>query len=213
MSGSHEVIAGDSLLRLREIEADKVDAVITDPPYSSGGAFRSDRAKSTGAKYLSSEGSANELPDFFGDNRTDRALLAWSSIWMAECWRIARQGAAIAVFTDWRSLPTFSDALQVAGWTWRGVGVWVKPQARSRPTKGGLWNNSEFILWGSRGERHAEQCLPGSWATTAPSRADRLHQTEKPPGNPSGPGAVGAAGWCDFGPVRGVGCYSGSGGD
>lgn len=37
------VIQGDSLEVLRTIPDECVDAVITDPPYSSGGQFRSDR--------------------------------------------------------------------------------------------------------------------------------------------------------------------------
>jgi site-specific DNA-methyltransferase (adenine-specific) len=101
-------------------------------------------------------------------------------MWLAECYRIARPGAAIATFTDWRSLPVFSDALQIAGWTWRGVGVWVKPAGRTRPTKGGLWNDTEFILWGSKGVRTHTVYLPGTWITAAPDSRIRHHVTEKP---------------------------------
>lgn len=89
-------------------------------------------------------------------------------------------GGGIAMFCDWRSLPTFSDALQAGGWSWRGIGVWVKPQHKSRPTAGGLWNDTEYVLWGSRGPRAEGECLPGTWQVPAPSPTTRLHPTEKP---------------------------------
>lgn len=84
------------------------------------------------------------------------------------------------MFCDWRSLPTFSDALQAGGWSWRGVGVWVKPQSTSRPTVGGFWNDTEFILWGSKGPRTSGESLPGTWTMRSPRSAERRHATEKP---------------------------------
>lgn len=177
----HTVIAGDSLRVLTELDADAVDAVVTDPPYSSGGAFRSDRGGSAREKYLSTGSDAlDRLPEFYGDNRTERGLLLWSTLWLAECWRVTRPGGAIAMFCDWRSMPTFSDALQAGGWSWRGVGVWRKPPGKSRPVLGGLWNDTEMILWGSKGVRTAGECLPGTWDTAAPASSSRLHPTEKP---------------------------------
>lgn len=179
--GNYRIEAGDSMRLLAGIESGTVDAIVTDPPYSSGGAFRSDRGGSARTKYLQTgAASLDRLPEFYGDSRTERGLLLWSSLWLAECWRIAKDGAAIAVFCDWRSLPTFSDALQVGGWSWRGTGVWIKPKSRCRPTLGGLWNDTEYVLWGSRGARGSGECLPGTWQCAAPASGTRLHVTEKP---------------------------------
>lgn len=169
---------GDSLARMTRLADGSIDAIITDPPYSSGGAFRSDRAGPANEKYAAGK-QLDRLPEFFGDSRTERGLLLWSALWLGECWRVARAGAAIAVFTDWRSYPTMSDALQAGGWSWRGVGVWIKPPGRSRPISGGLWNDTEFVLWGSKGPRSGE-CLPGTWTVAAPRSDLRLHATEKP---------------------------------
>lgn len=177
-----EIKQGDSLRLLQDLPDDSVDAVVTDPPYSSGGMFRADRQKGTLEKYLHTGAeSADRLPEFYGDSRTERGLLLWSSLWLAETWRITKRGGGIAVFCDWRSLPTFSDALQVGGWVWRGIGVWVKPPGKSRPTPGGLWNDSEYILWGSKGPRaEGADYLPGTWQVAAPASKHRLHPTEKP---------------------------------
>lgn len=174
-----QLTQGDSLRLLQELPDCSVDAVITDPPYSSGGAFRADRQRPTSSKYVSGKESLI-LPEFYGDSRTERGLLLWSSLWLAEAWRVTVPGGAIAVFCDWRSLPTVSDAIQVGGWSWRGTGVWVKPLDKSRPIKGGLWNDTEYILWASRGPRVGGDYLPGSWSTAAPSSTTRQHPTEKP---------------------------------
>ena len=171
---------GDAMRLLAELPADSVDLVLTDPPYSSGGAFRSDRAGKTTAKYSSTGSVAEKLPEFHGDSRTERGLLLWSALWLGEAWRVTKPGGAIAVWCDWRSLPTVSDAIQAGGWSWRGIGIWQKPQHRSRPTMGGLWNDTEYILWGSKGPRNSGECLPGHWLAAAPSAAARLHATEKP---------------------------------
>jgi tRNA G10 N-methylase Trm11 len=42
-----QLFQGDSLKILQELPGGSVDAVITDPPYSSGGAFRTDRVQGT----------------------------------------------------------------------------------------------------------------------------------------------------------------------
>lgn len=88
-----DLVRGDSLRLLAEMPDGVVDAVVTDPPYSSGGAFRSDRAGSAKAKYLSTDrATVDRVPEFFGDNRTERGLLLWSSLWLAEAWRVTRDG-------------------------------------------------------------------------------------------------------------------------
>ena len=42
-----DIRQGDALLRLREMPTDSYDAVISDPPYASGGMSMSEKAKST----------------------------------------------------------------------------------------------------------------------------------------------------------------------
>jgi site-specific DNA-methyltransferase (adenine-specific) len=56
------------------------------------------------------------------------------------------------MFTDWRQLPTTTDALQCGGWVWRGLGVWDKTES-ARPNMGGLANQCEYIAWGTAGPR------------------------------------------------------------
>jgi site-specific DNA-methyltransferase (adenine-specific) len=177
---SWTILQGDSLLVLPTLADESVDGVITDPPYSSGGQFRGDRTSSTGSKYQRSDTEA-EYPDFDGDSRDVRGFLAWASLWLAECWRVTRRGGVVAAFIDWRMLPTMTDAIQAGGWTWRGVGVWHKVNAR--PAMGRYRAECEFVVWGSKGAMPVDRgvpVLPGHWTYSPVPTADREHQTEKP---------------------------------
>ena len=68
---------------------------------------------------------------------------------MAECGRVLRDGAPGLLFTDWRQLPLTTDALQCAGFTWRGVAVWDKTEG-VRPQLGRFRNQAEYVVWAAR---------------------------------------------------------------
>ncbi len=175
MSTVHQ---GDCIPWLRRLPPGSADGLITDPPYSSGGAFRADRTGSTAVKYLDHDGDgAGKLADFHGDNRDTRGLLAWSHLWLSAAYDAMREGAFIAIFTDWRQLPTMSDALQAGGFVWRGVFVWHKPSAR--PQQGRPASACEYAVWGSKGAMGMDG-PPHAGHVTCPPPSDRLHQTEKP---------------------------------
>lgn len=171
---------GDSLAVLRQLPDASIDAVITDPPYSSGGFTRGDRTGDTKAKYLQSDsGNRDRLEDFAGDNRDQRGFAFWCTLWLSECLRIARPGSPIALFTDWRQLPITTDALQAGGWVWRGIVPWWKPSAR--PQAGRSTSSCEYVVWGSRGPMpvdYSAPVLPGFYQASPPR--DRDHITQKP---------------------------------
>ena len=89
-------------------------------------------------------------PSFTGDNRDQRGYAYWSALWLSECLRIAKPGAPICLFTDWRQLPVSTDMLQAGGWVWRGIVVWDKTEG-ARPTMGRFKAQAEFIVWASNG--------------------------------------------------------------
>lgn len=176
----HTMHQGDALAVLRDLPTASVDAVITDPPYNSGGRTMSDRTKASArGKYVSGD-AGHDLADFTGDNRDQRSYVTWLSLVLAECLRVSRPGAHCLVFTDWRQLPATSDALQVGGWTWQGTIVWHKPVAR--PRRGGFKANAEFILWGTNGPYDGKRdlYLPGVFSASQPSGRQRRHITQKP---------------------------------
>ncbi len=126
-----------------------VDLVLTDPPYSSGGQFRSDRAARPSTKYINSDSVITCRDDFTGDNMDQRSFLAWASLWLTDALLIANDGAAICLFTDWRQLPVMSDALQCGGWVWRNIVTWWKPGIRMQ--RGRFSSSAEYVLYGSKG--------------------------------------------------------------
>lgn len=178
--GSATLYLGDSLDMLQGLAEASVDAVITDPPYSSGGAFRGDRAMDTKTKYLSSgSGNHDKTQDFGGDNRDQRSFHFWSALWAAAALRVAKPGAPALLFSDWRQLPISTDYLQAGGWVWRGIVPWAKKTAR--PQMGRFSAQCEYVIWGSAGPMPLERgvgCLPGFYEFAYPS--DREHITQKP---------------------------------
>jgi site-specific DNA-methyltransferase (adenine-specific) len=167
---------------LRRLPPASVDAVITDPPYSSGGAFRGDRTRPATTKYVK-HGVRAAGPDFGGDTRDQRGFLAWATLWLSECFRTTRPGGVACVFTDWRQLPVTSDALQAAGWTWRGIVVWDKTEA-VMPHPGRFRQQAEFVVWGSRGPMALDGqrlVLPGVFRHSSNWRRKR-HIAGKPEG-------------------------------
>lgn len=175
------VLHGDCLDVLRQLPDGCVDAVVTDPPYSSGGAFRGDRANSTDKKYQSS-GLAAYFPAFGGDNKDQRSFMIWCSLWMGELLRASKGGAMLCAFTDWRQLPATTDAVQCGGWVWRGVVPWDKINARPMPNS--FRAQAEYIVHASNGPRDFETegatYADGVLRVQTPPTSEREHSTQKP---------------------------------
>jgi site-specific DNA-methyltransferase (adenine-specific) len=171
------IVNGDSLAILSTIPTGTFDAVVADPPYSSGGAFRTDKSRDTAGKYQ--QGNSRErYPDFSGDSRDQRSYLAWATMWLAECLRVTRAAGIAMIFSDWRQLPTMTDALQAGGWIWRGIVPWDK--RRARPAMGSFTNQCEYVVWGSSGPIDRTTApLPGFYSIHVDPR-EKLHIAGKP---------------------------------
>ncbi|WP_082761825.1 DNA-methyltransferase [Mycolicibacterium mucogenicum] len=167
---------GDALAVLAELPDACVDAVICDPPYSSGGMVRADRMGSTRTKYVVSD-AKHDLADFGGDNRDQRGYQYWCALWLAECLRITKPGGVLCQFTDWRQLPATTDAIQAGGWVWRGLIPWIKPNAR--PQQGRFTSHAEYVVWGTKGPRELAGDIMDGYFMSNPPRS-REHITQKP---------------------------------
>ena len=172
-----EIINGDALKVISSYSPGTFDAVITDPPYASGGRTQAEKNKPTSKKYSSM--GENAPPDFEGDSMDQRSWTNWAAEWLTAARRASRPGAPVCVFIDWRQLPSLTDAIQRAGWIWRGIAIWDK--GNSRPQRGRFRQQSEFIVWGSNGDMPISRpvpCLPGVFKYGNPQ--NRIHLTEKP---------------------------------
>jgi len=160
----------------------KVDLVLTDPPYSSGGAMRSDRNLQPSAKYRLT-GTIKYNPEFSGDNRDQRSFTIWASIWMGDALKATRPGGALLCFIDWRNLPCVIDAVQVGGWVYRGIVPWDKGGA-TRPDKGWFSSQCEYIVTSTNGPLHRGAGAPGICQSGVLRHgvvgATKEHITEKP---------------------------------
>src|SRR5690606_3081274 len=121
-------------------------------------------------------------PTFTGDARDQRSLAYWSTLWLSACRDVAKESAYCLVFSDWRQVPTFTDALQAAGWTWRGTIVWNKGRGSRSPHKGYFRHQCEYIVWGTNGgvPRPTDRG-PFDGCYTIPNKlSDKHHITGKP---------------------------------
>ena len=125
------ILHGDSLQILRQFEPNSFDAIITDPPYASGGSSQTTKNRSTNEKY-SSMSKEKALPDFDSDQMDQLSWMFWTAAWLQDARSIAKPGAPVCLFIDWRQLPAMTLALQWAGWTWRGVAGGIKSPAARR---------------------------------------------------------------------------------
>jgi hypothetical protein len=137
------IIRGDTLSVLKTFPDALFGGIVTDPPYASGAADQNARQKSTAQKYCSVK-SGKPLPDFEGDSKDQRSWTRWMTEWLTEARRVTMPGAPICLFIDWRQLPNMTDALQWAGWLWRGILVWDK--TNSRPQHGRFRQQAEFVV-------------------------------------------------------------------
>jgi len=161
-----------------------VGALVTDPPYSSGGRTAMERSsRSTSEKYQTS-GLAKYFEDFFGDNRDQRSWIMWMSLWISLTLRITKPGGMLCLFSDWRQLPAATDALQAGGAIWRGIAVWDKKDCRPQPDR--FRASVEYIVWDTNGARKYAMkdkdavYLPGVFRYAAPLSSVRVHATQKP---------------------------------
>ncbi len=172
---------GDSRDLLRMMPAGSVDAIVTDPPYGSGGFTAAERMRSAKEKYVNRGASCQStLPDIDGDALHPEEWVRRMQEWLAECRRVLTpDGSVFAAFIDWRNGPTLLRLVMGAGIKVRGMAVWDKGLS-SRPYRGGFRNQAEYVIWGGLGRLPRQDVfLPGVLRHTSKTNGKR-HITEKP---------------------------------
>lgn len=98
------LINGDALTVLRQMEAESVNFIITDPPY--GVDFQSGRVEKARRK----DKIAN-----------DKAPFIW---WLYDAFRVLAVGGGLLCFSRWDVQQVFIDAMKIAGFSVKSVIVW-----------------------------------------------------------------------------------------
>jgi DNA modification methylase len=119
---------GDCLEVMRSLEADSVDAVVTDPPYdlvSVTKRFGGSGARNTPAMNTP-EGSvwARKARGFMGKTWDGTGIAFKPETWV-ECLRVAKPGAHLLAFGGTRTYHRLAAAIEDAGWEIRDCLVWV----------------------------------------------------------------------------------------
>jgi len=180
--GGATLYQGDAMQVLQSLGL--VDALVTDPPYSSGGLFRGDRMQAPLDKYIQGGPAQRAVhnANFSGDNRDARSWAFWSSCWLSLAQRLVRPGGYVMMFTDWRQLPASTDALQAGGFIWRGLVPWDKTGSARAPHKGYFRHQCEYVVWGTNGPCPAAT-HGGPWpglVREPVNPREKLHMTGKP---------------------------------
>jgi site-specific DNA-methyltransferase (adenine-specific) len=171
---------GEASRVLERLEPGSCDVLCTDPPYSSGGLFRGDRAKDAVDKYIRTESDRGRWLTFSGDSRDQLSFLHWVAVWSYLGTRVVKPGGHAFCFSDWRQVPTVSNALQIGGWTWRGLLAWEKPNG-GLPQRGRFRQNVEFIAWGTNGIMEDKTgAIPEAAICRVAVPTAKIHPTEKP---------------------------------
>jgi site-specific DNA-methyltransferase (adenine-specific) len=167
---------GDCLEVMATLPDNSVDAVITDPPYCSGGVSEASRVSAIG-QGLRSE-NLGRFGWFVGDNMTTAGLV-WVLRHVAiECQRIVKPSGSVMMFCDWRMLHTLVPALESAGLRYQGLVVWDKGHFGMG---NGFRCQHEMIMHFTCGKpQYYSKSFGNVLQAKRVNANDRQHQTQKP---------------------------------
>lgn len=171
---------GDCLDILPAMPRQSVDAIITDPPYSSGGLHKAERSRDPVKKYVQT-GTRSFYLTFSGDHMDQRSWQFWMLLWLRHAVRLLKPGGRFYMFIDWRQLPSATDLVQAAGITWRGIIPWDKGRGTRAPHTGYHRHQCEYVIFGTLGDigrADGRGPFDGCLRCSVPSK--KLHPTEKP---------------------------------
>jgi DNA modification methylase len=176
MKTQSEIIHGDCLVQLQKMEANSIDAVITDPPYCSGGF--TEAAKTLAQKQGVREHRIEEIEWFPSDNMTTVGIRYLIRELCLELDRVMKQNTSLLMFTDWRMVVNLVPVIESCGFQYRSLVVWDKNQM-------GLGNGfrpqHEIIMHFVKGKAIFHTKNVGNVLNIKRVKTkNKLHQTEKP---------------------------------
>lgn len=114
----------DAVAGMLRVPSGTVSAVVTDPPYCSGGFSEAGRRAAKGQGLRSETLSADGW--FNGDNMGTAGLTWLLRLVAIESMRVLVEGGSLCMFCDWRMLPAIQPAIESAGLRTQNLVVWDK---------------------------------------------------------------------------------------
>lgn len=129
MSAAWEIRQGDALEVLRALEPRSVAAVVTDPPYCSGGSTETTRRQAKSQGIASERTRSGAVEWFAGDNMTTPGLVWLLRSVAFEAERLLVPGGSLLIFCDWRMWANLAPAVESGGLRLQNMVVWDKGSA------------------------------------------------------------------------------------
>lgn len=164
---SWQIIEGDCIEKMRELDAESIDCVITDPPY--GMAFQSSwRIERERFAAIANDG------DFDPE---------WQGAWMRECYRLLRPDSHFYFFCSDHHIGRFRDLAADVGFTVKRTLVWWKRGGGMGDLEGDYAHETEFIIFAHKGRRNLGGGRRSNvFEVPKVPNAQIAHPTEKPVG-------------------------------
>lgn len=162
---------GDSIAGLEAIPKGAVDLVLTDPPYGNIGGGGKTRSAVPGFQVVEGrtrDGSGVRVP---GDREWEDLMKRVGP----ELTRVAAKDAWAVIFTEPKALRGMWGAMEAAGWKYRSIIIWEKPNLSFNL---GIRRQYEMLLIMRRG---SPRCgWEGGDIIKSPIVVGRVHPTQKP---------------------------------
>lgn len=157
-----DLMLGDCLSCMAELESGSVDAIVTDPPYGMG--FQSNRSKK-GPRHAK----------IASDENVDAR-------WISEAFRILRDGGCLLSFCDWRTSCEWRYHIELAGFKLKSQVIWDRMHHGMGDLSGAFAPQHDVIWYATKGRRVFVNGRPKSViAVKRPSPSDdNGHPTCKP---------------------------------
>ena len=171
-----KIINGDALDVMKSLDAGCVDALVSDPPYCSGGFTETQKRQAKG-QGLRSE-TLRDAGWFEGDSMTSAGLSFLLRSIAFETIRLLKGGGSMLFFTDWRMVPHLVPSIESAGLRYQNLVIWAKPFAGLGR---GFRAQHEVIMHFTAGKADFHDASMGNVIESRRiGSEEREHQTQKP---------------------------------
>ena len=141
----NEILEGDCRKVIRELPAESINLVVTDPPYNASSKGINLKNNKTGGAFF----KVNEEWDKFGDYKN---YLKFTREWLKEADRVLVNNGAIIVCGSLHGIAEVIIILKEMGYKFINFITWQKTNPMPNITKRMLTHSTEFIVWFVKGK-------------------------------------------------------------